>query len=80
MTTNEKVCEIIIKVKKGKLTLDQLKPEVDLRNDLGLDSLDMSEILVLAEEAFNISVDIGKAQQVNTLAEMVAGIDEYRAA
>lgn len=80
MTTNEKVCEIIVKVKKGKLTLDQLKPEVDLRNDLGLDSLDMSEILVLAEEAFNISVDIGKAQQVNTLAEMVAGIDEYRAA
>ncbi len=80
MTTNEKVCEIIIKVKKGKVTLDQLKPEVGLRNDLGLDSLDMSEILVLAEEAFNITVDIEKAQQVNTLAEMVAGIDAYRAA
>ena len=80
MTTNEKVCEIIIKVKKGKLTLDQLKPEADLYSDLDLDSLDLSEILVLAEETFNISVDIGKEQQVKTLAEMVASIDEYRTA
>jgi acyl carrier protein len=79
MTTNEKVCELIIKVKQGKLSQDKLKPEADLRNDLGMDSLDMSELLVLAEEAFNISVDIEKAQQVKTLAEMVAGIDQYRA-
>lgn len=80
MTTNEKVCELILKVKQGKLSQDKLKPEADLRNDLGMDSLDMSELLVLAEEAFNISVDIEKAQQVKTLAEMVAGIDQYRAA
>lgn len=80
MTTNEKVCELIIKVKKGKVSQDQLKPEADLRDDLGMDSLDMSELLVLAEEAFNISVNIEKAQQVKTLAEMVAGIDKYRAA
>ena len=80
MTTNEKVCELILKVKQGKLSQDKLKPEADLRDDLGMDSLDMSELLVLAEEAFNISVDIEKAQQVKTLAEMVAGIDQYRAA
>ena len=79
MTTGEKVCELIMKVKKGKLSQGKLKPEADLCNDLGMDSLDMSELLVLAEEAFNISVDIEKAQQVKTVAEIVASIDQYRA-
>lgn len=80
MTTSEKVCELIVKIKKGKLSQDTIKPETDLRNDLDMDSLDMSELLVLAEEEFNISVDIEKALQVKTLAEMVAGIEQYRAA
>ena len=80
MTTNEKVCELIMKVKKGKLTQDQLKPEAKLINDLDLDSLDVSELLVFTEEAFNISINIEKAQEVKTLAEMVAFVDAYRAA
>ena len=80
MTTNEKVCELIMKVKKGKLTQDQLKPEAKLINDLELDSLDVSELLVFTEEAFNISINIEKAQEVKTLAEMVAFVDAYRAA
>jgi len=69
-----------MKVKKGKLTQDQLKPEAKLINDLELDSLDVSELLVFTEEAFNISINIEKAQEVKTLAEMVAFVDAYRAA
>jgi len=69
-----------MKVKKGKLTQDQLKPEAKLINDLDLDSLDVSELLVFTEEAFNISINIEKAQEVKTLAEMVAFVDAYRAA
>jgi acyl carrier protein len=78
MTTNEKVCELIIKIKKGSLTQDVLKPDANLRDDLGLDSLDLSELLVLAEDTFKISINQEEAQKVNTLAEMVACLDKHR--
>ena len=66
MTTNEKVCELIMKVKKGKLTQDQLKPEAKLINDLDLDSLDVSELLVFTSWAFSMLMEILNASSVKT--------------
>jgi acyl carrier protein len=80
MTTNEKVCELIIKVVKGKLSQEALKPEASLRDDLGMDSLAMSELLVLSEDAFKISVSLEEAKNVETIADMVACVDEHCAA
>ena len=78
MTTNEKVCELILKIKKGSLLQEALTPDANLRDDLALDSLDLSELLVLAEDAFKISINHEEAQKVNTLAEMVACLDKHR--
>ena len=78
MTTSEQVCELILKIKKGKLSQDDLKPNANLRDDLELDSLDLSELLVLSEDAFKISINHEEAQKVNTLAEIVACLDKHR--
>lgn len=80
MTTNEKVSELIIKVKKGKLSQDALKPEARLREDLGLDSLAMSELLVITEDAFKISISLAEAQKAKTIADIIACVDKHSAA
>lgn len=80
MTTNEKVSELIIKVKKTKMPQGGLKPEANLRDDLGLDSLALSELLVLVEDAFKISISMEEVLNVHTLAEIVACVDKHRAA
>jgi len=80
MTTSEKVCELIIKVKKGKLSQDALKPEARLREDLGLDSLNLAELLVLTEDAFKISISLAEAQNAKTFADIITCVDKYCAA
>lgn len=80
MTTSEKVCELINKVKKAKLPQGAFKPEADLRDDLGLDSLALAELLVLAEEAFKISISDEAALNAKTLGEIITYVDNSCAA
>lgn len=54
----EKVLKIINKIleKKGKEPLGELKPEISLRNDLDMDSLDLAELTVRIEDEFGIDI------------------------
>ena len=61
MTTMEKVCELIMKARKNKVSRDQLKPDALLAEDLGFDSLGMTELLVLAEDAFSLEIPVEDA-------------------
>lgn len=76
MTTLEKVGEIVIKFKKGKVTADKIKPTASLAADLGLDSLDLSELLVLAEDAFKLQIPPEDLNKVKTLGEVAQYIDK----
>jgi len=75
MTTTEKVAELILKAKKGKLSKEEVTAEAALRDDLKFDSLGMTELLVLTEDCFKLQFSIKEALSVKTVGEMVALID-----
>lgn len=41
---------------KGEPAIEQIVEEMDLRNDLGFDSLDLAELTVRIEEVFKVDV------------------------
>ena len=70
----EKVKEIIldvIKVDESKITLD-----ASLENDLGADSLDAVEIIMLLEDEFDLSLDDEATQNIKTVGDLVSHIEE----
>ena len=75
MTTTEKVYKMILKAKKGKLAPEALKPGATLQDDLGLDSLAMVELLVLAEDGFGMRFSPEEAKSVKTVGQMIEFID-----
>lgn len=55
--------------------ISELKPEVHLFNDLGLDSLDVSQVNVFLEERFDISgVAPGQLQTIHDVMQAAAGV------
>ena len=75
MTTLEKVREIILRFKK-KVNPEALQAEANFRTDLNFDSLDLMELLVDAEDAFSITIDLDDVSKLHTLGDIVAYIDE----
>lgn len=53
---------------RGRSTVSALRPDMDLRKDLGLDSLDLAELTVRVEAEFD--VDIFADGLVATVAEI----------
>jgi acyl carrier protein len=49
-----------------------VKPEADLRDDLGIDSLSMVEIVVSAVEKFNIEISDNELKQLRTVQDVVS--------
>jgi len=76
MTTLEKVRAVILKMKKKNIAEADLKQEAQLVEDLKLDSIDMAELLVLAEEAFGIKISDADMGKMTTIAAAVAYLDQ----
>jgi len=76
MTTLEKVKAIILKLKKKNITEADLKPEALLVENLKLDSLDYTELLVMAEETFAITIPQEDVKEMTTIASAVAYLDK----
>ena len=68
---HEKLLEIVNTVRdnKGQSAMAELKPEFDLRTDLGFDSLDLAELTVRVEKEF--SIDIFADSFVLTVADIL---------
>lgn len=75
MTTMEKVCELIMKARKNEVSGDQLKPDKLLMEDLGFDSLGLTELLVLVEDAFSLDIPEEDALQLPTIRDVSDYID-----
>ena len=50
---------------------DKVKPESDIIKDLGLDSLDIVDMLMYVEEEFGVSIDDGDVAEMKTVADVV---------
>lgn len=66
----QKVLEIInnIRANKELVSVEELQPELRLREDLGLTSFDLAELTVNIEDEFDI--DIFEDGLVNTIGEI----------
>ncbi|MEJ2195837.1 MAG: acyl carrier protein [Ignavibacteriaceae bacterium] len=74
MDTDAKVKEIII----DKLGVEesQITPEASFTNDLGADSLDIVELVMGFESAFQISIPDEDAEKIGTVGAAIAYLNE----
>ena len=65
----------------GKLSVeeDQIKPESSFSEDLGADSLDLFEVVMGIEEAFEISIDNEDLDQIKTVQDAMNYIEQKQA-
>ncbi len=75
-TTTEQLYGIILKIKRGKVNLDQLESEAKFEDDLGFDSLDTVEMTALVEKRFNISFTLEEMINVETVGQVIGWIEE----
>ena len=76
MTTMERVCNLVMKLKKEGLRQEHLKPEALLVKDLKFDSLDNTELLVLTEEEFGLEIEPADLQSLTDIRSAVEYIDK----
>lgn len=74
MDIEAKVKEIIV----DKLGVEdsQITPEASFTNDLGADSLDIVELVMGFESAFNLSIPDEDAEKISTVGDAVSYIKE----
>jgi len=78
MPKNEEVLQQIVDILKPKVSKDGLEvtAELDLVNDLGLDSLKVMEILEDLEDTFDISIPINILPGIRTVGDLVVKIQK----
>ena len=72
----EKVKQIIVDElgkDPGNITIDS-----DLRNDLGITSLEMVGMVMVFEETFNVDVDEDTMKSIRTVRDVVNYIEEHK--
>lgn len=69
MSIEEKVKEIIVE----QLSVDEadVQPNASFVDDLGADSLDLVEMIMAMEEAFDISIEDEQAEKIRTVQDAV---------
>lgn len=72
----EKVKMIIVE-EIGK-NPDEITMDTDLRNDLGLTSIEMIEAVMVIEETFNIEMDETVLASISTIGELAKYIEELK--
>jgi acyl carrier protein len=67
MSVEERVSEIIIE--QLGVTKDELAPAASFIDDLGADSLDIVELVMAMEEAFDIEIPDDDAEKIQTIGD-----------
>ncbi len=65
MSVEQKVKDIV--VDQLGISAEEVKPEAKFVEDLGADSLDLTELIMAMEEEFDIEIDDEKAQELLTV-------------
>jgi acyl carrier protein len=76
-TLMRRIAEIIIsELKLEDATLDTFDPELDLVDELGIDSMDLATIALVLQDEYNITIDeddYPKLRNVRMIAEYILG-------
>ena len=55
---------------------EKVTPDSDIIKDLGLDSLDIVDMLMSVEETFGVTIDDGDVAEMKTVADVVKFIED----
>jgi len=70
----EKIAAII--AEKFDISPDEITNETDIVNDLGADSLDIVDMLMMLEDEYGITIPDEVAQDMKTIGDVVSYIEE----
>ena len=74
MAVQDRVSEII--VEQLGVSAEETKPEASFIDDLGADSLDIVELVMAMEEAFDIEIPDDDAEKMQTIGDAMAYVKE----
>lgn len=75
MSVEEQVKKII--VDQLGVSLDEVKPEASFVEDLGADSLDLTELIMAMEEAFNVEIGDDDAQKILKVKDAIDYVQKH---
>ncbi len=75
MSVEEKVKKIIMD--QLGVSADEVKPEASFVEDLGADSLDLTELIMAMEEEFSIEIDDEEAQKLLKVKDAVTYVTNH---
>ena len=75
---NNDIFENLKAIAVNQIGIDEEKvtPESDIIKDLGLDSLDIVDMLMSVEETFGVTIDDGDVAEMKTVADVVKFIED----
>jgi acyl carrier protein len=76
MSVAEKVKAIV--VEQLGVSADEVKPEASFVEDLGADSLDLTELIMAMEEAFDIEIDDEEAQKISKVKDAIEYVEKHK--
>lgn len=76
MSVADKVKEII--VEQLGVSAEEVKPEAAFVEDLGADSLDLTELIMAMEEEFDIEIDDEEAQKLLKVQDAISYIEKNK--
>jgi acyl carrier protein len=76
MSVAEKVKGIV--VEQLGVSADEVKPEASFVEDLGADSLDLTELIMAMEESFDIEIDDEEAQKIVKVKDAIDYIEKHK--
>ena len=75
----KRIAEIIIEELKLKdVTPDTFDPNLDLIEDLGIDSMELTTIVVVLQDEFSVRIEEDDFGQLTTLAKITAYIEQKK--
>lgn len=75
MSTMERACRAILKLKKENISAADLKANTRLIEDLEFDSIDLAELVVAAEAEFSLKIPLADAKTLTTIGAAVEYFD-----
>ena len=63
-------------IEELSINADDIKPEAELENDLGINSLELADLIFLCEEKFSIQIDDDEIKDLITVGDVVAYLEK----
>ena len=73
----EKITELL--AEQLKLDVSKITPDTDLKEDLGVDSLDLFEFIMACEEEFDVEIDTEEVSNFTTIQEVADYLEKAKA-